>query len=80
MPEDYFITCTFGEWQKDTKAGTGKIIQKGTQAKMARGEMVRFMAEHSIENVEDIQKFDRLGYQFHPEFSNETTYTFIKKS
>ena len=37
-PEDTFITCIFGEW-KD-----GKVIQKGTQAKMARGEMVRFLA------------------------------------
>ena len=37
-------------------------MTKGTYAKMAHGEMVRFMAENSIENPEDIKKFDRLGY------------------
>ncbi|MDR3880154.1 MAG: peroxide stress protein YaaA, partial [Blautia sp.] len=29
--------------------------------KMARGEMVRFMAENRIENPADVQTFDRLG-------------------
>ena len=43
-PEVQFFTCVFGE-PKD-----GRIIQKGTQAKMARGEMVRFLAEHRIED------------------------------
>ena len=70
--EDTFITCIFGEW-KD-----GKVVQKGTQAKMARGEMVRFMAENGIENLEEIKAFDRLGYQFSDEESTENVYTFIK--
>ena len=34
----------------------GKIVQKGTLAKMARGEMVRFMAENQIEDLEKIKK------------------------
>lgn len=42
-PGDRFVTCVFGEWKN------GKILQKGTQAKMARGEMVRFMAELGVE-------------------------------
>lgn len=71
-PEDIFVTCIFGEW-KD-----GKIIQKGTQAKMARGEMVRFMAENGIEGLEQIKTFDRLGYQFSEENSRENIFTFIK--
>ena len=29
-------------------------------AKMARGEMVRFMAENDIENPDDIKKFERV--------------------
>ena len=40
--DDRFITCIFGEMIGE------KIIQKGTFAKMARGEMVRFMAEENI--------------------------------
>ncbi|MCI9339527.1 MAG: peroxide stress protein YaaA [Dorea sp.] len=71
-PEDTFITCVFGEWK------SGKVIQKGTQAKMARGEMVRFMAERGIEDVEEIRRFDRLGYQFQEELSSDREYIFIR--
>lgn len=70
---DTFITCVFGEMTG------GKIVQKGVYAKMARGEMVRFMAEKHILEPKEIQKFDRLGYRFHPEVSSETEYVFIKE-
>ena len=72
-PEIRFITCVFGE-EKD-----GKIIEKGTMCKMARGEMVRYMAEHQITKPEDIRSFDRLDYAFDPERSDESTYVFVKK-
>ena len=45
---------------------------------MARGEMVRYMAEYQIEHLEALQNFDRLGYRFSQEQSNPTTYVFIK--
>lgn len=70
--KDIFITCIFGEWKND------KVIQKGTMAKMARGEMVRFMAENQLENPKDMQKFNRLGYHFDKELSSEKEYIFIK--
>ena len=54
----------------------GKLAQKGTYAKMARGEMVRFMAEYQIEDVRKIKKFDRLGYVFREDVSSETEYVF----
>ncbi|MCI6713383.1 MAG: peroxide stress protein YaaA, partial [Lachnospiraceae bacterium] len=44
--------------------------------KMARGEMVRFMAEKQIENPEDIKAFNRLGYVFRQELSSETEFVF----
>lgn len=72
--EDVFLTCIFGEWKKD------KIIQKGTQAKMARGEMVRFMAERGIENLEELKEFQRLGYGFCEELSSAEEYVFVKKA
>lgn len=72
-PEDTYITCIFGEW-KD-----GKIVQKGTLAKMARGEMVRFLAEHGIEEPQKIKKFARLGYQFSESLSSDKEYIFLKK-
>lgn len=65
------ITCVFGE-EKD-----GKIIEKGTMCKMARGEMVRFMAENQIENPEEIRKFAQLGYRYSPEYSDEKNYVFV---
>lgn len=67
-----FITCVFGEL-KD-----GKVIQKGTYAKMARGEAVRYMAEKGIRQPEDLKSFDRLGYSFAPEFSSENQYVFLR--
>ena len=45
-----FITITFADLID------GKLIEKGTKCKMARGEMVRFMAENNIENPEEIKK------------------------
>ena len=44
-----FITCVFGE-SKD-----GKVIEKGTKCKMARGQMVRWLAENQIKSPEDLQ-------------------------
>lgn len=70
---DTCITCTFGELSGE------KVITKGTYAKMARGEMVRFMAEHNVENPENMKAFDRLGYHFDDKFSSETEYVFIKE-
>ena len=68
------VTCVFGE-EKD-----GKIIEKGTMCKMARGEMVRFMAENQIECVDGIKAFDRLDYRFSAERSDENTFVFIKET
>ena len=66
-----FITCVFGEWKN------GKIIEKGTICKMARGEMVRFMAENQINDPEKIKLFSRLNYQYSAEHSNEDTFVFL---
>lgn len=68
-----FITVLFCERKE------GKLIEKGTLCKMARGEMVRYLAEHQIQDPEQIRDFHRLGYRFSPEESNDTTYTFIKE-
>lgn len=67
-----FVTCVFGE-QKGSR-----IIEKGTLCKMARGEMVRYMAERQIEDPDQLRKFDRLGYRFAPEESGKTNLVFLK--
>lgn len=72
-PEIRFVTCVFGEYVN------GKVVEKGTYAKMARGEMVRFLAERQAKLPEDMKEFDRLGYHYDAEASDEKTYVFIKK-
>ena len=45
---------------------------------MMRGEMVRYMAEKQIKHFKELQAFERLGYRFSPQRSDETTYVFLK--
>lgn len=71
-PKDRFITCIFGERKGD------QVIQKGTLAKMARGEMVRFMAGRRIQEPEELKTFDRLDYHFEEKMSTPTEYVFLK--
>ena len=70
-PSARFITCIFGEW-KD-----GKIIEKGTICKMARGEMVRYLAENQITEPNGVKTFSRLNYQYSEEHSDDHTYVFL---
>lgn len=69
----HIVTCVFGELINN------KVVEKGTYAKMARGEMVRFMAEKKIKDVDNIKRFDRLGYLFADDLSDEKTYIFLRK-
>ncbi|SCJ12797.1 peroxide stress protein YaaA [Intestinibacter bartlettii] len=71
-PSTKFITCVFGEIKGD------KVIEKGTLAKMARGEMVRYLAQNNVYDLEGLKRFDKLGYKYSQEKSNEKTYVFIK--
>lgn len=70
-PEDKFITVEFGE------LSGGKIKQKGTLAKMARGAMVRFMAENNVGNAEGLKAFSSLGYQYSEELSGQNKMVFL---
>ena len=53
-------------------------MKKGTLAKMARGEMVRYLAQNNVYDLEGLKRFDKLGYKYSQEKSNENTYVFIK--
>lgn len=72
-PEDRFLTIVFGELQ------AGAVKQKGTFAKMARGEMVRFMAENQVVELERLREFCVLGYGFAEEYSTEKEWVFLRK-
>lgn len=69
-----FLTCIFGECVE------GKVKVKGTFAKMARGEMVRWMCEEQIEEVEQIKQFTGLGYAYAETYSTENEWVFIAPS
>ena len=68
-----FVTCIFG--CADKKGGY-KV--KATEAKMARGSMVRWCAEHNAQEPEVVQGFTTYGYSFQPELSSQNEYIFIK--
>ena len=67
-----FVTCIFGE-----RKG-GKVVEKGTICKMARGQMVRWLAENNITDAADIQAFHHLDYQFQPDLSTKNHNVFLK--
>lgn len=67
-----FITCVFGELQGES------VIEKGTMCKMARGQMVRWLAEEGITNCEAVKDFCQLGYAFSPQRSSEGRLVFLK--
>ena len=71
-PGETFVTCVFGELQGE------KVVQKGTYAKMARGEMVRFAAEIAATEPAQLKAFDRMGYALDEARSDDLTYVFVK--
>ena len=73
QPGDRYISCNFFEEQE------GKLVQKGVYCKMARGEMVRFMAENRVEEPGGIKHFSVMGYRFSEELSSEKEYIFVRK-
>ena len=73
QPGDRYISCNFFEEQE------GKLVQKGVYCKMARGEMVRFMAENRVEEPEGIKHFAVMGYRYAKELSSEKEYIFVRK-
>lgn len=65
------IDCIFGEMDN------GKIREKGVYVKMARGEAVRFLAENSIDTLDDLRAFDRLDFAWSREHSTEHKLVFL---
>ena len=66
------VRCSFGERQGS------KIVEKGTMCKMARGQMVRWLAENNVTKAADIRAFHDLGYHYDPAESGENHFVFVK--
>ena len=65
-------------YPKDNTPGCTRQACAFAACKMARGEMVRYMAENQIEAREQIKAFDRLKYRFDHTRSNNETYVFLR--
>ena len=74
QPGDTCITCVFGEVEG------GRVVQKGVYAKMARGEMVRYLAGIRASSPDEIRGFDWSNYRFDDERSTDDTYVFTRAS
>lgn len=76
--KDLYVTVVFGELRED-----GKVITKGTMAKMARGDMVRFLAENHFTDPENVKAYRGMNYEYCPERSteegNRREYVFLKQ-
>ena len=67
-----FVTPVFGEMVE------GRIMEKGVYVKMARGEMVRWLAEQGAETPEGLPAFTGLGYRYVRELSGRDMPVFLK--
>ena len=68
------VTVVFGE------SIDGKLVVKGSLCHMGRGALVSFIAENNITELAQVRQFDRLGYRFSAEDSNEIQLVFIKEN
>lgn len=68
-----YITCIFG-----TLTEEGKVKVKATEAKMARGEMVRFLAEQHAKVPEVMKEFTGQGFSYDEVRSFKDQWVFIK--
>lgn len=66
------VTINFYE----RKNGQMKIV--GIYAKKARGVMAKFIMQNQIDTVEQLQTFQDLGYEFHPQSSSATNLDFVR--
>lgn len=67
-----FVTCLFGT------ATDGKLKQRATEAKAARGSFVRWCAENAVEDVDSFRKFDIAGYRFDDGLSSPNRLVFVR--
>lgn len=67
------VDVIFAEQQPD-----GALREKGVYVKMARGEMVRYLCENQVSDVEEIRQFDRMRYHFDPSRSDAHRYVFVR--
>ena len=66
------VTCVFGEQLRG-----GRPVQRATASKMARGSMVRWLAENQVDDPADLVGFD-VGYRFEGALSTDDVLVFTR--
>lgn len=72
--ETRMIDFIFGEWID------GKVKQKATLLKMARGEMIQYLAKNQIEELEEVKEFTGQDYAYSADLSNPKKFVFLKQT
>lgn len=67
-----YVKCYFMEKYNDCYKEIGVYV------KIARGQMVRYLVENRIDCLEDVKKFNSLGYKFCQQKSDYQNYVFIR--
>lgn len=57
----------------------GRLVIKATEAKMARGSMVRYCATCRIQDIQQLKSFNEYGYVFQPSLSTDSKLVFLKQ-
>ena len=70
-PGDRFICCDFLVFRK------GKRCTVATWAKMARGQLARWIVKNQAEQSEQLKEFCWQGFTFVPSLSSDTHYVFL---
>lgn len=73
QPQDHMVRCSFVEEEGN------RLREKGVYVKIARGEMVRYLAEINAQNFDDVKGFSRLGYHYEAQLSTTHEYVFLRK-
>lgn len=68
--EDTYLNITF--YEKPGEHTRSRVIH----VQMAKAQMIRYMAEKRVKNLEDLKKFDRMGYVFCEAMSSDENYVF----
>lgn len=71
QPEDEFIDVIFAH------IVSGKLKIKATDAKIARGEMVRFIVENKLKTIDELKQFKTAVYSFDASQSTDHKLVFI---
>ena len=57
-----------------------KRIEKGVYVKMARGQMVRYLAQNQINDLSGVRSFNESGYAFQKDLSSKSEIVFTRKT